>query len=282
MPTASFPGEAGRKLWENVRSHLHLIADAPRLRMLSGDELRTAELQMITFMVTAAWGYTWISDRAYGSRFNRFAYLRKLNKLIYQVSYAPDDLVVDITGGGGVNRFSLGPAQGFSAVVPLTREGYDDYMENRLSASELGERHILPYEQSINNSDFLLITGTVHFPSLAQERRLDDAETIRQSAFPVIADLLRHLGRLAPPLAIAGDTGASVYVDGDVFRPPPTILCFISGRGSGEPLLRKAGFVHEGEDKTGNRKYVLRVGGTDWSGRKVNLLKKIIHYQRND
>jgi hypothetical protein len=283
MPTIRFEGAAGRQLWENVKHHLGLIRDAPLLRQMPDEERRIAEVRMVAFMVTAAWGYPWVSDQAYGTRVNRFLFLSRLNRLIYNVTYYHDDeLVAEIEAGGVANRLHLGPAQGFSAVLPLTKQGYDDYMGNRLAATQLTGPHVVPYEQSIHNTDYIMITGAVHFPSLVTERRLDDPETIRISAFPVVAGLLRQIARFAPVLAIAGDDGESVYVKDDVFRPPPVLLCFISGRGAGEPMLRKAGFVREGEDRTGNRKYVLRTGGAYRRGEKLYLIKRIIFYQNNN
>ena len=278
MPTVTFPGESGRKLLDNIKHHLALIDDAPTWRSMSAEERVTAEVRMVAFMVTAAWGYPWVSDPTYGSRLNRFLYLSSINRWIYNVTcYEDEHLIVDVRGDGIERSLNLGPAQGFSAVMPLTQEGYDAYMEKRLSPTQLTEPHIVPQAQSLHNTDYMMITGVVHFPSLVSERRLE-GKTI-PSAYPVIVDLLRQIGRFSPKLTIIGET---VQVEGDASRPPPTILCFISGQGMGEPLLKKAGFVQEDEDKTGNRKYVLRLGSIhqpDDNDLLKTLLKTIIFYQ---
>src|SRR5438128_12561580 len=99
MPNVRFEGELARELWGRIKDQLGLIEAAATDSNLSGDEFRDAEVRMVTFLVSAAFGYR--------SRLDRFKYLSTLNRDIYRILYANEEITADIDTGSHMHRISL-------------------------------------------------------------------------------------------------------------------------------------------------------------------------------
>jgi len=251
MARVRFEGEPGRELWSRVKDYLELIESDPPNIDLEGDERRDAEVRMVTFLVSAAFGQI--------NRMERFWYLSNLNRDIYRILYSDEDVTAEIDTGTCTRHLYLGLAEGFTAVIPLTAEGFNAYMSNEVSPSELTEYHIVSYPYAMNSIPHVLLTGAVHFPAIFEKDRFAFNRNRLSRAARVINLLLDHIACYVPLIELYKDDKGTMRVASQGAYPLPTLVCYIPHVGMGEQLLDKAGFDFAGFDKRRNLRFVLNV-----------------------
>jgi hypothetical protein len=277
MPLITFKGRAAESLWNHVKDHLDLLAFVHDLESRDQDKRRVAEVAMVAFMVTAAWGYNPVSDARYGSRFGRFLYLSRINRNIYRIAKTVSNVAVQVHRASGVETFYLGRACGFSAAIPLTATGFEHYCLNSKAMSELDECDIVPSPYEKNSIQFVLISGVVDFRSLPAY--LEGIRLFPRTAHALLAGLAKQIGDFIPEVRLWHDRGV-VYAETRSQHKLPTILCPLSGRGMGKELLETAGFLPEGDDA--RRNHVWTLDFEEINGRKIGdqYVKKLFKANR--
>lgn len=262
MPIVRFSGAAAERFWAHVKDHTCLLRQAVAGLDANGEDDPIAVARMVSFLVTATWGYSTISDAEYGSRTKRFEYLAGLNRDIYQLSRSRDrtTAIVELEGRS-TEVLDLGCFDGFSAMLPLTPGGYQAYMIGGIPPSRLGnddpERRQIVEDGYVPHSvEHVLISGLVHFPALSHYLR--GKRVFPRCSRALMRTALRQAGRFLPRVETLVDREGTRFARrldrSGSSRAPVLILCPISGRGMGAPLLRTAGFkAVRGVDQRGNR-----------------------------
>lgn len=250
MAHLQFSADTGKDLWQRIKDHVWLIEDAGRLGELQGEELREAELRVVAFLVSAAFGY--------GLRLDRYRYLSQHNRDTYKILYSDgEEDTADIDTGSGVYRLELGRVQGFTAVLPLTAEGFEAYRCNELAASELTHSHLVPSPYAPHSVPYLLLAGVVYFRSIFEVEWLAfESQKIRR-ATRLINRLLWQISNYLPEVELYKDADKAIRARTRGDHSLPVLVCPITTLGRGEKMLVNAGFDIEGYDKYGNKKFVL-------------------------
>ncbi len=249
MGRVIFRGQAATSVWRNIADRLDQLEPARTIHELKWEERRVAEIKLVDLMLGAAFGYP--------RKFVRLLELSDLNADIFRVSLRTRPLTVVLELDTGAKVLEFGHVQGFTAVMPLTLSGYDDYMQNDKSPTEFTRAHIEGFPYQPETIQRVMITGVVHFPSIRRMySQSDDTAEWPTSGYDVVYDLFVHVGRFVPPFKVVGGSRVRQLV----VEPPfmlPTILCPISGQWMGENRVVNAGFDLPGLDKDRFRKYVL-------------------------
>jgi hypothetical protein len=259
MPTIQFTGVAAERLTANLGGRIALLKEAVESLRRNGPDDPLAKAWMVECLVCAAWGVNDGPYKPYGGRIQRFEQLSRYNEHIYCLTRSDRPVVLSIRRSDGRwEDIDFGDVTGFSAVLPLTVDGFRHYFFRTKAATELVEEDIVPGGYRPHSVDFVMLAAAVDVPTLRRYLR-------GVSEFPakspshggtihrLFADMARQLGRFLPFVKLTMDEKGLVRAESG--RPTgrlPTLVCPLSGRGMGEPNLEKAGFEYEGRDKRGN------------------------------
>jgi hypothetical protein len=248
-------GEAAQAaIWKNVLGHLDLIRRPPDPRVMNERDLRAAEINLLTFIVIAAWRHNPISDREYRNLFDRFRYLNDVNPDIFRVVYSDDDVVISMCKVAGGQNLHLGRVIGFTTVLPLTESGYRNYLQNRRLVTDLMERDIVSSPYRRHTIPFTLIAHAVWIPLLGE--LFGDRLRSLLARAELIGTLCDQLGRFYPPVRVCLKNGC-YRVTAAYGRRLPVAVCPIRDREMGEQLLHKSGFRLQGRDGADDWTYTL-------------------------
>ena len=277
MATIVFEGRAAERLWRNIQDHPDLLPDPVALMGRDLVRRRRAELAAVAFMVTAAWGYSRIHDLRYGSRINRFVHLDEINRDVYRLTRSRGDNCVELRLRSGPRTIDLGPAIGFSSVLPLNPSGFLNYQLNAKAMSQLDRGDLVPSPYEPHSVRFALIAGLLDFRALVGYHA--GLRSFPRTAHAVLSDLGSQIGRFLPRVSLSRGRGR-VYATPHDGRHLPVILAPLSGRGMGGALLRTAGFRPEAKDARNNRVWVVDLA--EINGRRVSdpRFKKLFKINR--
>lgn len=193
MAYMRFEGEAARRLWRNIKDDLDLLENALVLKHLSGPERAQAELQLITFLANAGFGEADVLAHRHTCR--------------RELLDSNEPLTVEIVRGDESKRLELGCAIGYSAIIPLTENGYREYMTNQVSAFQFTERHIIRPEQVPAAPCYIYGEGVFHFQSLADPEQFPAHvyESHVQPKDRIYNHLFRHVKHFLPRLLLSDD-----------------------------------------------------------------------------
>jgi len=213
---------------------------------LSDDELQEAEVRMVSFMLSATFGYA--------SKLERLRSLSAWNSDIFQVAYSTEEelAVLDLSTDDEPQVLKLGRCRGFSAVIPLTRSGFSAYMLHGARIGELNiEKDVVKHPYERGSVDFVALTGAVDFSALPQYLAGDrDFSVI---APHVLGNLARQIAGFLPPVEMKRTELGLLKGRTSPGRRMPAVLCPLSGVGMGQRLLETAGFEGlPGQDAGGN------------------------------
>jgi hypothetical protein len=268
MPTVQFLANKGQTLWNRVGSKL------PKLHewlLPDGQPKEANYLDWIDFMLDSAWGkdpsFTGASpDSRFTTRLERIQHRYKHNHRIYLISTGSEDTHIELEVNKTRLKFSMGKVRGFTAVMPLNREGTIRYFRRERAFGDLDKTDLLAHDDYTQPATFVLINTVLHFPSIIYlESFLGDIEPIESLDFAmipvsstpreyggtgVILDLFRHIASFLPQIDLITDDPPQIrpLSDGTF----PCIFSPISGNGMGEPELKAAGFWEEGTDLKSN------------------------------
>lgn len=139
MPTIKFAGLVAERLRANLEGRLPLLERAVEGLRTKGVDDPTAKAWMVECLVCAAWGANDGPYEQYGGRIKRFEALSGHNGHIYSLTHSERPVVLDDEGW---KRIEMGTVTGFSAVLPLTHDGFRNYLFRAKAATELVEEDI--------------------------------------------------------------------------------------------------------------------------------------------
>lgn len=247
-----FHGEAAKILWSNIRGHLDLLESAKAL-MVSGNEgLRHRGIAfMVAFMISAAWGYQGRFKQCidgsvlYDSLEGRLAYLLSLNPAIYRLSKSkrPVELHIFLDDHASLPPVELGHHDGFSAVLPLTKEGYLAYYMAGIPISELMDEHIVRHPHEPRSVEYLAITGMVDCKALPEYLNPENPKNqFPRRARRLLDELAGQIRHFASAIDVYKDQYGKIYCESVDGHERPLLFSPLSGRGMGEDILETAGF----------------------------------------
>lgn len=290
MATVVFAPETSARVWANVRDHLDLLRAADGVRELRGSALAEAKAKLVAFICTAAYGYSRAHDAKYGSWWQRFHYLLRLNPGAYRLHLADEPVRVELDLAGGRQALDFGLVDGCTGVIPLTRSGFQGYMANRARLTDLAENEVSRWTGDTHVDRYLVITGAFHVPSIpGMDLPRPQRRQLQPGAVEVVCTLFRQVARFLPYLRLA-DSNRVVWA-GDQTTELPQVVCPLSGLGMGDQLIEKLGFVPVGRDAGGlMEKYLLDLSAAHdrgtaaerrWSLRNaVRGLRRFTEYER--
>lgn len=288
LQVIEFRGEPAKILWANIENHLGLL-EAAKTLMASGQDAmkRRGIASMVSFMMTASWGYQKRAAKfagdgtlLYDSLEGRLAYLLSLNSAIFRLSKSklPVELNVLLDEHGHIAPIELGHYDGFSAVLPLTERGYLAYSVGGVPVSELMDEHIVREPHKTRSVEYLAITGVVDCKALPEYLSPENPKNrFPRRARRLLGELAGQIRYFASAINVYQDQHGIIYCQGVEGHKRPLLFSPLSGRGMGEDILETAGFRPlSGIDQ--RRNVIWQLDFEELNGRRVDArrLKQIL------
>lgn len=241
-------------VWKNIENDLWRMPDADELYSVNWDAWQHNEecwrlvANVLTVMRNAAFGRHPVYDTDPNPIFRRI----QVNPDCYALTIRQNKRhLLDLSRSTTTKRIvDFGPIIGFSAVNPLTPEGYESYLKSEYPLTSVPLEHIVSWPYRRNTVRHLFITGAVFLPEIDLPGEMEIHGRVSFNGKQVLLELGRQIAGFIPELQICLDGAipfAAVATKGA--DKLPLIVCPLSGRFKGEQFICDLGFTkHEFQD----------------------------------
>ena len=210
MTILVFPGDFGEFFWERIKDGLDLLRAGPRIRELTGADRERATVELIAWLARAGFGDDEVEANGFESRLAYFEDLQRRNPNVLRLLPSDGEIVIRIAGRRTSRMIRVGFAAGYTAVMPITREGFVNYLTNRTSQFRLGA-HVLPADAADESRTHYHIEGLFHLPTMgrqAESRGRGGSLGVVPSSAGLFHQLASYLRDLLPELRFVPDANA--------------------------------------------------------------------------
>lgn len=261
MSVIRLHGVVAKKAWYRTAQERELLGrDALKLGDFHLKKRKKTELRLITLLANLEFGDDDVKTHRGTSRLEYFRHLQKINPKILRMAKSKENLRVEFVLGHRVRYFELGKAVGYSAIIPLTRTGYEQYLANKVAAFNLDHTHIVNESDFSTCSSYVFVEGMFHIgfhPPADFENQIERIGV--QDSRMIFNTFFRHLARfISQPRFVSSET--------ELISEPPNCLPTIifSDNGTVAASLEKRGFHppagYPERGAAGYRRYMLSIG----------------------
>ena len=237
-------GEFGEAFWERVKDRLDLLRHASTVKRMTGRDRANATIELTAWLARAGFGDDEVLANGFRSRFDYFEKLQRANPNSLRLFLSDREILARVRGNRASEFIRVGHAAGYSAVVPLTRVGFEGYLTNRISEFAMRD-HLIGEDAPDTDQTYIHIEGLFHLPSIVRpEARAGRLEVIGEELQPrgLMQQLVKHVADHAPRLRVLRDSKSG---EARIETKRGGLLPFLTAETNGqdgERLVSHAGF----------------------------------------